>query len=233
MKNIIYLFLTALVLSSCTNDIKTNDPAFQAKFNDATWKAKDARVSLDADGRFVITAYTQYETVVLRTSSADLGTYVLGTTNQDNYASYDFSGEGIMLSYDSSLNEGPAYKISRIINSGTGYVNSNNSQTTPVTGSGSGLKLAIETNINGSITKVSIVSRGNGYVAGDVVSIIGGNNNATVEILNTQQSNGEVVIEEVDNGKYTGSFKFNVVNSDGEVITFSDGVFYNVSPAGL
>ncbi|WP_320816117.1 DUF6252 family protein [Flavobacterium sp.] len=234
MKNIIYLFLTGLIFSACTNDVQTNNPAFQAKFNDATWRALDARVSLDDQGRFVITAYTQYETVVLRTSSANPGTYVLGTTNQDNYVSYDFDGQGIFSSHDTSLYEGPAYKISNIVNSGTGYSNSNNSQTTPVTGSGSGLKLAILTNAtSGNITSVSIVSRGDGYVAGDIVSVVGGNNNATVRILNTQQSNGEIVIEEVENGKYTGSFKFNAVSSSGEVITFSSGVFYKLSEAGL
>ena len=41
------------------------------------------------------------------------------------------------------------------------------------------------------------------------------------------------MIEEIDNGKYSGTFKFNAVNSSGEVITFSNGVFYNVSGAGL
>ena len=92
MKNIFYLFIASLVLSACTTDIQTNNPAFQAKFNDATWRANDARVSIDGDGRFVITAYTQYETIVLRASSSDLGTYVLGSTNQDSYASYDFDG---------------------------------------------------------------------------------------------------------------------------------------------
>ena len=233
MKNIFYLFIASLVLSACTTDIQTNNPAFQAKFNDATWRANDARVSIDGDGRFVITAYTQYETIVLRASSSDLGTYVLGSTNQDSYASYDFDGLEFSSSYDTSLFSGPAYKISNIVNAGTGYANSNNSQTTPVTGSGSGLKFAIETNVNGNITKVSIVSRGDGYVAGDIVSIVGGDNNARVRILNTQQSNGEIVIEEIDNGKYSGTFKFNAVNSSGEVITFSNGVFYNVSGAGL
>lgn len=234
MKKFIYLFIATITFSACTNDVQTNNPAFQAKFNDATWRAIDARVSLDTEGRFVITALTQYETIVLRTSSADLGTYVLGTTNDDNYASYDFDGQDIVISNSTnSSNLGPAYKISNIVNSGTGYTNSNNSQTTPVTGSGSGLKLAIETNVNGNITKVSIVSRGDGYKAGDLVSVVGGNNNARVRILNTQQSNGEIVIEKVDNGKYTGTFKFNAVSSTGEVITFSNGVFYNVSGAGL
>jgi hypothetical protein len=234
MKNIFYLFIASLALSACTTDIQTNNPAFQAKFNDATWRAVDARVSIDTEGRFVITALTEYETIQLRTSSADLGTYVLGTTNDNNFASYDFDGQGVTLSTNTNgSNLGPAYKISNIVNSGTGYTNSNNSQTTPVSGSGSGLKFAIQTNVNGNITSVSIVSRGDGYKAGDVVSIVGGNNNATVRILNTQQCNGEIVIEEVNNGKYTGTFKFNAVSASGEVITFSNGVFYNVSGAGL
>ncbi|MFT6638091.1 MAG: hypothetical protein ACJAYP_000647 [Flavobacterium sp.] len=234
MKKIIYLFLTAIVFSACTNDVQTNNPAFQAKFNDATWRAIDARVSIDTEGRFVITALTQYETIVLRASTSDLGTYVLGTTNEDNYASYDFDGQGIVLSTNTdSSNLGPAYKISNIVNSGTGYVNSNNAQTTPFTGSGSGLRLAIETNTNGNITKVTIVSRGDGYVAGDIVTVVGGNNNAKVKILNTQQCNGEIVIEEVEDGRYTGTFKFNAVSSSGEVITFSNGVFYRLNTAGL
>jgi len=49
-----------------------------------------------------------------------------------------------------------------------------------------------------------------------------------------QQSNGEIVIEEVQNGAFTGSFKFNAVDSgSGEVVTFSNGVFYQLSAAGL
>ena len=313
MKNIIYLFLATLVFSACSNDVQTNSPAFQAKFNDATWRASDARVSIDLDGSFVITAYTKYETIVLRTSSGDPGTYVLGTTNQDNYVSYDFDGQGVLESYDtSSANLGPVYKISNVVNPGTGYVNDgaarvsggsgtgmilnarsnagvityasllNNGQgyeiddivtivggssdatlkinnvshstgsvisfeiltggsnytdtgygaLTTTNGAGSGLKLAILAN-NNRVASAYILSRGDGYKAGDLVTVESGDGNATFRVLNTQQSNGEIVIEEVHNGKYTGTFKFNAVSSSGEVITFSNGVFYKVSGAGL
>ena len=69
-------------------------------------------------------------------------------------------------------------------------------------------------------------------MAGDLITIVGGGNNATFRVVNVQSSNGEITIEEVDNGLYTGKFKFNVVNASGDVVTFSEGVFYKV-PLGF
>lgn len=233
MKKILFLLIGVFSISSCVNDVKSNSPALQAKFNDEVWRAKQAYVEV-VNGALTITAFTLNETVIIKTSSANPGTYVLGTTDQNNFISYSKETNGSFSDYDTSVYEGPAYKIDRIVASGTGYSNSNNSFTTPVTGIGSGLRLAVETNTNGNITNVSIVSRGDGYKAGDIVKIVGGNDNATVRILNTQQCNGEIVIEKVENGAFTGSFKFNAVdNESGEVVTFSNGIFYNLSSSGL
>ena len=233
MRNILFLLIGVLSLSGCVNDVKTNTPALQAKFNNEVWRAKQAYVEVGTDGSLTITAFTLYETVVLKTASTNPGTYVLGTTNQNNFISYAYDGAGISTNYDTSIYFGPVYKISNVVNAGTGYTNSANVET--IGGSGSGLKLDVVTNGTGGVASVTIVARGDGYKAGDIVNIIGGtSNNASVKILNVQQSNGEIVIEELENGAFTGTFKFNAVDSStGEVVTFSNGVFYKLSSAGL
>lgn len=85
-----------------------------------------------------------------------------------------------------------------------------------------------ETDSDGAIVKVSIVSRGDGYYPGDQVTLVGGDNNAIVRILNTQTSNGEIVVESVENGLFTGTFKFSATDGNGGSISFSDGSFYNL-----
>lgn len=73
MKKVIALFVGVMMVSSCTQDIETNDPAFQAKFDDAIWSANDARVFVDEDGSMTITAYTQFEELTLVTASTNPG----------------------------------------------------------------------------------------------------------------------------------------------------------------
>lgn len=226
MKKLLSLIAATVLFTSCQEDIQTNTPAFQANFNNAEWRANDARVSIDETGAMTITAYTQYETVVLETSSSNLGTYILGTENTDNFVSYNFDSPDFSKYYDSRVYSGPAFKLSAIQNAGTGYVpNSSGAQTTG--GSGSGLRVATTT-LNGAVTSITLVSRGSGYRAGDLITIVGGNNNAKFKVVNVQQSNGEITITEVLNGQYTGRFKFNVVDEEGEVVTFSEGVFYKI-----
>lgn len=231
MKKLLSLIAATVLFTSCQEDIQTNTPAFQANFGNATWRANDARVSIGENGSMTITAYTQYETVTLKTSSSELGTYVLGTDNTSNFASYFYDNFEFSNSYDSRVYSGPAFKLSAIQNAGTGYTdNAAGAQTTG--GSGSGLRVATRTT-NGAVTAITLVSRGNGYRAGDLITIVGGNNNAKFKVVNVQQSNGEVTITEVSNGQYTGRFKFNVVDEEGEVVTFSEGVFYKVSAASF
>jgi len=229
MKRILSLVLFAAALASCNQDIKENNPAFQAKLNDVSWRALDANVTTGENGGFVISGFTTYEELVLETASKNPGTYVLGTTNQNNFASYYYANDGIELFYDTDIYLGPAYKIAAIVAVGANYSNSTNALTEPYgTTTGSGLKLAIETNAAGGVTKVSIVSRGDGYKAGDQVTIVGGNNAARVRIQNVQQSNGEIVIESVENNLVTGTFKLNAADENGEMVTFSEGNFYKI-----
>lgn len=225
MKKILSFFAVVALFSACEQDIQTNAPGFQAKLNDVQWRANNASVTVDATGGMTITAYSSYETVVLKTNATNVGTYLLGTQNANNFASYTSNAAGLPDFYDTSVVEGPAYKLSNLLTPGTGYTTSAAAQTTG--GSGSGLRLALTT-LSGAVTKVTVVSRGLGYVAGDIVTIRGGNNNATVRIENVQQSNGEITIEDISGGLFTGTFKLNATNEDGEVITFSEGHFYKI-----
>lgn len=232
MKNILFLLVGVFTLSGCVTDVKTNTPALQAKLNNEIWRAKQAYVEV-VDGGLTITAFTLTETIVLKTASTNPGTYNLGTTNQENSISYSLESDGETSFYDTSIYAGPVYKIANVVNAGVGYTTSTNNET--IGGSGSGLKLDVVANATGGVASVTIVARGDGYKAGDVVNIVGGtSNSASVKILNVQQSNGEIIIEEVANGAFTGTFKFNAVDSStGEVVAFSNGVFYKLSAAGL
>lgn len=225
MKKITSLLALLTIFSSCEEDIQTNTPAFQANLDNVFWRANDARISVDPAGGLVITAYTAFETITLETSSATVGTYTLGTNDDTNFVSYTVGSPISSNTYDTRVVAGPAYSLSNMVNQGTLYTNNSAAQTTG--GSGSGLRVATQT-LNGRVTSATIVSRGLGYVAGDLITIVGGNNNATFRVVNVQQSNGQITITEASDGKFSGTFNFSVVDQDGEVATFSDGFFYKV-----
>lgn len=219
-----------MIFYSCEQEIQSNTPGFQAKLNNIHWRANNATIAIDSDGRMTITAYTAYESVVLKSNAANVGKYILGTQDYfSNHASYTNNLQNVQQYYNTAAIEGPAFTLSNMITGGTGYTNIQGAQTTG--GSGVGLRVATQTNA-GVVTAISILARGTGYQAGDIITIIGGNNNATFKILNVQSSNGEIIIEKVENGLYTGKFKFNAVNAFGEVVTFSEGWFYKI-PLGL
>ncbi len=225
MKKIIALLGFVLVLTSCVNETQVNNPAFQAKLNDINWRSQDTHLSIGPNGGLIITALRGNEKLELKTSSANPGTYILGTTNQANFASYTVTAGNTSNLFDTGAYPGPAF-LTRKLTPGNAYVNNESALTTG--GSGSGLVFKITVNNIGGIATDTIKARGTNYLAGDVVTIEGGNNNATFRVMNTQQSNGEVVIEEVENGTYTGTFKLNAVDEDGQVVTFSQGIFYRI-----
>lgn len=85
---------------------------------------------------------------------------------------------------------------------GTGYTNA--IRTTTTTGSGTGLTVQT-TNANGT-TGTTIVNRGSGYVVGDVITIVGGGNNATFTIASIYQQELKV---------YSGGLNTNLVQNGG------------------
>lgn len=235
MKKILFLLAASVLFASCQQDIQTNTPALQAQKDYKLWRSKDTRVSLSPSGELEITSFSGYETVIMKTALNAVGTYVLGTTNINNYVSYTLdktqTDNNTDRVYSTSVVNGPVYSVSGLLSNGLNYLNESIVQTT-TSGSGNGLRLKVLTNVNGSVSSVQIASRGINYKSGDIVYLVGGDNNAAVQVVNVQQSNGVIVIEKIENGKYTGKFNFNAVDATGEVVTFSEGVFYKV-PLGL
>lgn len=235
MKKILSLLAASVLFTSCQQDIQTNTPALQAQKDYDLWRSKDTRISLNPSGGIEITAFSGYETVEMKTSSNAVGTYVLGTANTNNFVSYTLdktqTENNTDRVYSTGVVNGPVYSVSGPLSNGLNYSNESIVQTT-TSGSGNGLRLKLFTNVNGSVSSVQIASRGINYKSGDIVYLVGGDNNAALQIVNVQQSNGVIVIEKIENGKYTGKFNFNVVDALGEVVTFSEGVFYKV-PLGL
>lgn len=233
MKRFLSLFITALAFSSCQEDVKFNNPGFQGLKDDVFWRANDARAYVDAtSGKLRIEALTQYEIITLNTNSANVGTYVLGTTNSNNSATYSSNFNDIPLEYATIAVPGPTGIIS-LVNGGTGYSSGTSVATTG--GTGSGLTVNVVANASGVVTSVTVSSRGSGYMAGDLITVAGGNVNCKIIISNVQNSNGEIKITEYDNVNFTisGKFKFNAANSNGSpfggpILNFQYGEFYKI-----
>jgi hypothetical protein len=119
MKKIIFTFFIALTLLSCTQDVQFNNPAMQGLVDEMEWKAKDFSFTVDANQRLVIQGLSQFETITLKTSSINPGTYTLGTGTL-NSANYTLSIDGTVNSY-STLNGGSGTVVieESITNSGT------------------------------------------------------------------------------------------------------------------
>lgn len=232
MKKFYFLFIFAAVFSSCQEDVKFNNPGFQGLMDDVFWRANDARAYVDPSGKLRIEAFTSYETITLNTSSANVGTYVLGTTNSNNSATYFSNLNDTLLEYATIAVPGPVSSIT-LVNGGTGYSSGTSVATTG--GTGSGLTVNTVANASGIVTSVTVSSRGSGYLADDLITVAGGNVNCKIRVANVQNSNGEIKITEYDNVNFTisGKFKFNAANSNGSpfggpILNFQYGEFYKI-----
>ena len=232
MKRFLSLFIIAMAFSSCQEDVRFNNPGFQGLKDDVFCRANDARAYVDATGKLRIEALTAYEVVILKTSSANVGTYVLGTTNINNSATYSSNFNDIPLEYATIAVPGPTGSVS-LVNGGTGYSSGTSVATTG--GTGSGLTVNVVANASGVVTSVAVSSRGSGYLAGDLVTVAGGNVNCKFSVANVQNSNGEIKITEYDNVNFTisGKFKLNAANSNGSpfggpILNFQYGEFYKI-----
>ena len=232
MKRFLPLFIVAIAFASCQEDVKFNNPGFQGLKDDVFWRANDARAYISTTGKLSIEAFTQFEILTLKTASPNVGTYILGTTNSNNAATYSSNFEDIQLEYATISVPGPVGNIS-LVSGGTGYVSGTSVATTG--GSGSGLTVNTVANASGVLTGITLSSRGNAYAAGDLITVSGGNVNAKFRVTNVQNSNGEIKITEYDAANFTisGTFKFNAANSNdssfgGPILNFQYGEFYKV-----
>lgn len=246
MKKLIFFIASIALLSSCQEDVQFNNPGFQAYKDGVLFRGIDVKAYKSSNGSISLVGLTQYEEVDLDIASSNIGTYYFGTTNQSTKAFYDSSFDNVQLSYATNVISGPvALMNSSMYIGGTGYVSdciltdpvnltyvcNNSHQTTG--GSGTGLTLSVIANASGIVTSVKVASPGNGYKSGDIISIVGGGNDAKIKVLNVQGSNGQIEITENTGDTVSGNFKFNAINTTGnllgsEMVNFQYGTFYKV-----
>ncbi|WP_316635099.1 DUF6252 family protein [uncultured Flavobacterium sp.] len=81
MKKYFYFLSLIVLLTSCTEDIKFNNPAFQTLKDNVFWRANAYKAYLGDDGTMIIEGSLGYEKVLLQTASPMKGTYALGVNN--------------------------------------------------------------------------------------------------------------------------------------------------------
>lgn len=221
MKKLFSLIVILVAFSSCQEDVKFNNPGFQAFKDDVLFKGIDVKAYKSTSGALRIVALAQEEEIELRTVSTNIGTYYLGSVN-DNTADYNNSFDDLNLFYSSSDSFGPILNIANlVIAGGTGYT-AGTSVETSSTG-GSGMRVNTTVNEAGAVNSVEIAASGSGYGIGDIITISGGDNKAKFKILS------EIVITDNSNNTVTGTFKFNArrLGTD-ELVNFQYGAFYNI-----
>jgi hypothetical protein len=84
---------------------------------------------------------------------------------------------------------------------GSGYVANTAAIPTTYNGNGSGLQVYIEV-VNEQVDAVSLAAQGSGYSDGDVLTIVGGDNNATITVVNARAGADEKQMYDIKLPKY-------------------------------
>ena len=222
MKKILSLIVILLVFASCQEEVNIPTPGFQAYKDNVLFRGIDVKAYKSTSGAIRIVALAEGEEMEIRTSSSDIGSYYLGSTNANNVVQYtnNFDTESIL--YSSSSVSGPILNISNLVLAGGDDYTAGTSVATSAT-TGSGMKVNTTVNANGEITSVKIAVPGSGYKSGQVITVSGGNNKAKFKILS------EVKITDNSNNTLTGSFKFNAKRfGNEELVNFQYGAFYQI-----
>ena len=78
MKKIFYFLSFIFLLTSCTEDVKFNNPAFQGLKNNAFWRAQAYSAYTQTNGDLFIEGRLGTEAVILQLPSTAPKTYILG-----------------------------------------------------------------------------------------------------------------------------------------------------------
>jgi len=232
MKKILAFCMVLAAFSSCQEDVQFSNPGFQGYKDDKLWRASTMTASIATNGNLTIEGRKGYETTTLTVNSTKVGTYYLGTKNTNIVASFVSTFADAPMNYATIPSVGPVSNVS-ITAGGLSYISGGEYPT--IGGSGSGLTVKVEASSTGKVTGVSFVSRGNGYLPGDVITVDGGDGKCKLTVMNSQVSNGEIEITEFDSAKMTvsGKFKFNAVKTQetstgNTILNFQNGEFYKV-----
>jgi hypothetical protein len=103
MKKYLYFLSFIFLITSCTEDVKFNNPAFQTLKNNSFWRANTYKAYGGLNTSMIIEGSLGYEKVTLQTASPTKETYILGV-NDATKASYSntFPGQSVAFSTGTS-----------------------------------------------------------------------------------------------------------------------------------
>ncbi|MBB4800565.1 hypothetical protein HNP37_000604 [Flavobacterium nitrogenifigens] len=81
MKKYFYFLSFLLLITSCTEDIKFNNPAFQTLKDNVFWRGRSYHAERESNGVFGIQGSLGYETISFRIQNPNEDTYILGVNN--------------------------------------------------------------------------------------------------------------------------------------------------------
>jgi hypothetical protein len=105
MKKIFYFLSLLFIVTSCTEDVKFNNPAFQTLKDNVFWRAAAYKASSVTNGNIVIEGSLGYEKVVLQIPSPVAKTYVLGIDDVAKGA-YSNTFPGQLAEFSTGENKG-------------------------------------------------------------------------------------------------------------------------------
>jgi hypothetical protein len=105
MKKLFLFFVAVAALSSCTDDVTRNDPAFEGVKDGVRWRAGGETAVLGVNGDVTISGGNQFEKLTLHISGTAPGLYALGTNTSDT-AHFAISGNGVERSYSTGTGIG-------------------------------------------------------------------------------------------------------------------------------
>jgi hypothetical protein len=226
MKKIALVLFSSIVLTSCGKDVQTNYAAMQGKIDNVLWKSTNTIASRTSAGGLSIKGSSAFGELTLNTNSINAGVYSLGTSDNSTLATFlALKNDPGSQNYQTSVIIGSPSSVS-VENAGTGYTDS--SFSTISSGVGIGLIVEVTVDSLGAITNATIVDAGYDYTAGEMVTIDGGDGNATLIIEDISVSNGEIEITDYDGTTVSGNFKFTAINEVDQTLTCKDGIFYKV-----
>ena len=157
MKKILLLLVAMSALTACEESTSTNKIVMQGRINNSFWKSVNVTAIKDANGNLTLTGLNGYDQLELKTSSAGVGTYNLGTNNANNSATYNFFADEAI--YKTSVFASPVNQI-KLVSSGSGYLDVTSAAT--IGGSGSGLRVNIKADlVTGAVTEIEVNAPGN------------------------------------------------------------------------
>jgi hypothetical protein len=105
MKKSLWLIVVLFSLISCEENVSFNNPSFQGLKDNVFWRAVASKATVASDGSVLIEGFTGNEVLTLRTTSATLQTYTLGTSNSKT-AVYVSTGGAGEISFETGVGMG-------------------------------------------------------------------------------------------------------------------------------